>query len=60
VSHFQDNRYSNPIANRVHRKRQRLPTYLLIETPRVQLAFLRFYTEAFPASDKPERIRPKH
>src|ERR1035437_10393422 len=54
-------RYSNPIANRVRRKRQRLPPCLLIENASGPTHLLpgNFCAEAFPikASDKPEVIQ---
>jgi hypothetical protein len=54
VSHCQEKRYSNPIVNRVRRKRQRLPTCLLIENASGPASLPgNLYAEAFPikASD---------
>jgi hypothetical protein len=63
VSHCQEKRYSNPIANRVRRERQRLPTCLLIENASGSARLLgNFDAEAFPikASDNTEVTpRPK-
>jgi len=55
-----EKRYSNPIANRVRRKRQRLPTCLLIENASGPTDLPgNFCAEAFPikASDNSETTR---
>jgi len=61
VSDCQEKRHSNPIANRVRRERQRLPTCLLIENALGPARLPgNFCAEAFPikASDHPEAYAP--